>query len=496
VANEGGLVVQLGIDDAKLTTGLKKAGESAKQAGQEMARNYSDGYRLAIEKVSAVENTPFGARGVGWGAGMAGYNLAGPNGPEAMAAKIATAWSAKAVPLPASMGASSSATAAAMNGVQKALALGTGGAGMGIGGGLGRGIAQTAFAAQDFAAVLDGGGKNALSRALMATMNNVQMLGAAFGPWGMAITAVGGALGAILIPSLLKGVDETEKFTESLKANADALKTQITTAREAIEFSAKAEELRTATPEMAEREKKSLEKDLKSLRAEKHYTEGDYAANIEKAMKMGAVTNLDPAKRGIFNDLGLVNDHVKFSINEDVLGKEASDLIAKQAARLKEVGAAITKTEGRIFEVDTIAKGDATRFKEDKDLSAEMRKRSGEAQRIRDTGTPLLAAQAKIRDITDLVRGGYLEADVAEKASREILGGFARSRTATNLAVSGGDFGSASGFSDVLKSIRQSQGTTDPQLDVLKESKKSLDQLIALFRAGLKLSPPIASEGM
>ncbi len=88
-------------------------------------------------------------------------------------------------------------------------------------GGLGRGIGQAAFAVQDFTSVLALGGANSFSRALMSTMNNVQMLGMAFGPWGMALTAAAGALGSILIPKLFEGGEAMKSLADQTK---DAIK--------------------------------------------------------------------------------------------------------------------------------------------------------------------------------------------------------------------------------------------------------------------------------
>jgi hypothetical protein len=60
--------------------------------------------------------------------------------------------------------------------------------------------------------------------------NNVQMLGAAFGPMGMAVTSVGGALAGILIPALLRSEEATNTLTQrtqdlqtALNARLDAL---------------------------------------------------------------------------------------------------------------------------------------------------------------------------------------------------------------------------------------------------------------------------------
>lgn len=89
---------------------------------------------------------------------------------------------------------------------------------------------QAGFALQDFMSILQMGGANAAARAFGGVANNVQMLGAAFGPMGMAITSVGGALAGILIPALLRSEEATNTLTQrtqdlqtALNARLDAL---------------------------------------------------------------------------------------------------------------------------------------------------------------------------------------------------------------------------------------------------------------------------------
>jgi len=89
---------------------------------------------------------------------------------------------------------------------------------------------QAGFALQDFMSILQMGGANAAARAFGGVANNVQMLGAAFGPMGMAVTSVGGALAGILIPALLRSEEATSTLTQrtqdlqtALNARLDAL---------------------------------------------------------------------------------------------------------------------------------------------------------------------------------------------------------------------------------------------------------------------------------
>src|SRR3990167_10809742 len=101
---------------------------------------------------------------------------------------------------------------------------------------LGGAIGQAAFAAQDFSSILSMGGRNALGRALMSTANNVQMLGASFGPWGLAISAVAGALASVLIPKLFEGASAFAEIANSIKDATGRLDKFIKLQKEMVDF--------------------------------------------------------------------------------------------------------------------------------------------------------------------------------------------------------------------------------------------------------------------
>lgn len=84
-------------------------------------------------------------------------------------------------------------------------------------GALKSGMGQAAFAVQDFAVVLGQGGSNSLGRAIMSASNNIGMLGAGFGPWGMAAATGASVLSATLIPALLASADASKKATEGIE---------------------------------------------------------------------------------------------------------------------------------------------------------------------------------------------------------------------------------------------------------------------------------------
>ncbi|NBW09975.1 MAG: hypothetical protein EBR82_18310 [Caulobacteraceae bacterium] len=98
--------------------------------------------------------------------------------------------------------------------------------GMGGAGKAAMAVQQIGFGLQDFSSQLETRG---LSGAIGAVTNNVQMLGAAFGPVGMAVTALGGALGGILLPRLLetgsifgKTKEEMARFEAQIKKTSEA----------------------------------------------------------------------------------------------------------------------------------------------------------------------------------------------------------------------------------------------------------------------------------
>lgn len=356
----------------------------------------------------------------------------------------------------------------------------------------GRSIGQLGFAAQDFTSVLAMGGSNSLGRAVMSTLNNVQVLGSAFGPWGLAITSVGGALGSILIPKLLEGGSAEEKFTESIKTNITALDAQIKKTNEAIDFREKLANLGEGTPKGLETALRENDIGGEKIRNERDRVREEFSATIIRAMNMGAIKNLDPAGRGMFSR-GLLNRDANFAVDEGILGKEGVKGITDMFERLKQLNRSADLFGTRRGELEAIR----PKVQENRELEENIRLQK-EAERIREgTRNPLEIARDKLSNIAEAAVSGFLDPDSADRAANNAIRDFARSKgSATSLAVSGGDFGSASGLSDVLRSIRQSQGANDPQLDALKANKDSLDKILATLRAGLKLSPPITQEGI
>jgi len=100
---------------------------------------------------------------------------------------------------------------------------------------------QLGFGLQDFMSQVQNSssGIDGLGRGIMAVSNNVQMMGSAFGPTGLAVTAIGGALIGTIVPAAIKWFDESSKIEEKTKATKaayEALKAEMLGVRDAARF--------------------------------------------------------------------------------------------------------------------------------------------------------------------------------------------------------------------------------------------------------------------
>lgn len=102
-------------------------------------------------------------------------------------------------------------------------------------GGAARAVQQIGFGIQDFASQFETRG---LAGGISAVSNNVQMLGAAFGPVGLAISAFGGAIAGIVLPKLIESSGMFTNHKKAIDENASAL----TRWRKEITEAAKAEQ--------------------------------------------------------------------------------------------------------------------------------------------------------------------------------------------------------------------------------------------------------------
>ena len=150
---------------------------------------------------------------------------------------------------------------------------------------VGQSLQAAAYAFQDFTSVLESGGKNALGRAFGSISNNIGMITAGFGPWGMLAGTVGGVIAQLVIPRLLatnEAVDDGKTKMEELAKKAEEAAERMAKAwddvREkqaaALQFSEKLFDPTQSTESIADiveqqkAERVKLEANLKSVIAE------------------------------------------------------------------------------------------------------------------------------------------------------------------------------------------------------------------------------------
>jgi len=142
-------------------------------------------------------------------------------------------------------------------------------------------IQQMGFAVQDFSSQMTNAKTTAdgLGRGVMAVSNNVQMLGAAFGPTGLAVTAIGGAVAGIVLPPMIRWVYQADLLKESI---AEAKEEAREYAAELRRASEQQDQKTAALPGMTTKEFEAMRADrMKSAKADMQQTEAELAAQTQ-----------------------------------------------------------------------------------------------------------------------------------------------------------------------------------------------------------------------
>lgn len=465
MAKQGDLVVEIGADIAPFVDEMRRASEQAKQAGTSIARSFKDGYKLAAPGATDAQAGGYGLA-VDFGSDMDRRAREGERRARAAFAQMLS------------------------EDRMQAQAASGGGRGGGNPGGLARGVGQIGFAVQDFASVYSIGGRQATERALMSTMNNVQMLGMALGPMGMAVTAVAGALGSLLIPKLFATGEAIEKTAKDLDDGLEHIK-RINSGETALARSVRSA-ISGGTSGAVRGSIESIDFEATLAAREKDRLKREYESRMDMAIRSGHLVRTATGSL------------------EDGKTRWGSSMPEAEVARagLAEVAKAIAEIESR--ERDLSVTRSAASMKLEELVKAEaaeaQQKRQGELlqRRLDETTdraeraynikqgnlTPFQRVQQQLTEIGDLQ--GLLGADASVIAAR-IVKDFKRHRggDTANLAVGGGEARTASGFSDIMKSIRQ---MSSPETEEQKKQTAVLERMLERLTSGLRLDPPVREE--
>jgi hypothetical protein len=350
------------------------------------------------------------------------------------------------------------------------------------------------FALQDFSSVLSMGGKNALGRALMGTMNNVQMLGAAFGPWGIAVTAAAGALGSILIPELLKGEEATENFSKAIEKSEAALDRLVSKERASIGFAKNLERLRKEGS--VDQVKSAIEDNSAEIEATKQELARRRAELRTSILGAGAQRGLvgyDPNKPFFDAQNRLLQQNV--GINTAVVGEAAASRIEAQGEKVRDLEDTLTRQTRRKAALE----GAMPAARENdfiRELGKQQEKDLHQLEQMREKRfTPLEKMQAGLADLAGLNRRLPGSEQIIMKGMDSLFEEFARDlpKAEKRLAPA-----MLKGSAEAMSAITRAKMPDTQRDQQLAEAKKQIaiskQQLTALNDIKNKIEPAVPVE--
>lgn len=365
----------------------------------------------------------------------------------------------------------------------------------GMGAGAGRNIAQIGFAVQDFTSVLEGGGKNALGRALMSTMNNIQMLGAMFGPWGMALTAVGGALGSMLIPKLLEGETAAKSFSSSIK---DTMKSLDDLSTKEASFGSKMIGISHVDKSSTMKERiADIDAEMAIAKASRERAKGALSGLLDEGVRLGHLT---VSKAGVDAITGMPGVEAGKGMFGDATSEGAAAKTAYDEAfkALKAMHAAErTLSDVRFTSVRKLGELEAServKVAEKNQNNALQRAHDAIVDRAERASKIVEMSRSKadigvdrINEISDFFQSGLITQEQAEKAAKDATRDAAEKRTGNlNTAAIGG---TAQGFAALQQSLKE--GRDSPQVKQLEIANTNLRLVIAAINQNKPPPQPV-----
>lgn len=349
-----------------------------------------------------------------------------------------------------------------------------------------RTVGQLGFAMQDFSSIMATGGKNALGRAVMSTMNNVQMLGASFGPTGMAVTALAGAVGSVLIPQLLEGKSAFDGIAESTRFATGQLEDHIRRTNEAIAFRdklAKAGNAKQAEGmgEDIALQKKQAQATITALKEE--------AERIQKQVKslssQGGMGAEDPfSLRALLFPKQTYEKHFEIGPQIEALQAQAQKIhkqVASKLADLRELNQREQLVDQKQPELEAIDE----QLEREKEVNHVLEKREALLDQLRKKAeTPAERLTEQLRDLKDLFResAGGMSIDDFDKISDSYFKEFQHSIAkheggGKNVAAVAG---TVQGYEAIAESIRATERAPEntEELDYMRQQLEELRRIV------------------
>lgn len=364
----------------------------------------------------------------------------------------------------------------------EAAALGTSAKGLGstLRGALSGGKLGAGFVG-GIADIVAGGASGGLEGAASSMIGTLTSISTKLGPWGLAIGAGVGILGDQLIPKLFSSADGMNAFTRAIETNISALGREVTAAGAAIDSADRLAKLgKSGSPGDIAAASESSSLRISKLEAERDLVEKAYGEAVFAAVKAGGVRITDPARRGLFNAGGLVDDRVDYELDRSKLGDSAIANIDALKGRLSSLRRSVAVASSEKGAIDSLRPGAISR--EDSRLElAEIIRRAGEAQAIRDAD-PFRGSLNRINHIRGLVDDQFLDRGVGGAAANRIASDFRRTKEidTTGLKNDAAIGGTAAGFSELQRILRGNEDAVrtsgDRQVQLLERIASAVEK--------------------
>jgi hypothetical protein len=351
---------------------------------------------------------------------------------------------------------------------------------------------QAAFGVQDFIAVLQMGGSNALGRAVMATSNNVQQLASFLpGPIGLILT-LGATIGAALIPQLISGAQNTAQLTKNLEESEKALERVIKLETSGVAFERKLGEIDVMTPvDTIHAQSRAIGDEIAEMEAEVEHRAGRLRDLFIQARRAG---ELGP---GVHEDLGFFDERGRLTREITVPNSPLGNALAEEQRRLEDLDDRIERFRRRregLGERATEAKGFQDALAEQKKLEEAENKRLELTKKLRDEiATPFDEAKKRLDELKQNLIRGEADPKLILGAGQKTIDQFAKQQASGGRSL-GFATDAVSAFEQIRAAVRSREDRQTQQIEVLKRQLAALEKLVRAEEEKRRLAAKAPTE--
>lgn len=347
-------------------------------------------------------------------------------------------------------------------------------------------IGMASYGVQDFTSVLAQGGSRSLSRAIGSVSNNIQQMGAAFGPWGIAVgTAIG--LGGQLAAAMYESSSGMEALEKKTKDAADAFEKLVDRNRQGLEFMQKLRQLEgDGSPKQIQQEKQAAQNRVETIDNEMRMRRQKMRELVESDQRLRA-------GGGGKNLFGFAEE----SIFEKEIAKQQKELdqLRDERRRFTNRVTELGKLEGPAGQreknetAEKERKKNALREQEQEEqrtfveFERRIKARADLAKRLEsETRTPQERYARRMSEINDLLKGGDITPQMAARAARQ-AGESLPAQKMSQEALLEGSSAAISAITQAAISEQQQRSAIEIQKQILQQLRDNGQATNELVRA-------------